>query len=62
MDLEKIRKIRELKDAKLKSSKFDNPEIILRNYQKIGVANLFLCKNMLLGDDVGLGKTCQMIF
>jgi len=72
MDLkEKLRSIRENKkfdivpSPYLKSTFIDEygseHKVELRQYQKIGIANMIYCPNFILGDDTGLGKTLQML-
>lgn len=70
MSIESIRKIRAggIKDLPasmyLKSHFESNGESIkisLRDYQKIGVANMLVSPKTILGDDTGLGKTLQVL-
>lgn len=71
MSLEKIREIRALKEPKLRASPFlkdrfvdeygVEAEVVLRDYQKIGILNLCTMPRMILGDDTGLGKTIQVL-
>lgn len=65
--LEKIRKLRKKEDVNLPYTRYsrtemaDGSKIILRNYQKIGVANMLITPHMILGDDTGTGKTVQIL-
>jgi len=56
-----LEKIRNSKTIKLKPNKYLKPEVQLRYYQTIGVANMYMMKRTVLGDETGTGKTLQAI-
>ena len=69
--LEKLRKIRQSQDLKLKPSPYLKKTYIdeygieqpvhIRNYQASGIMNLCQVQRMCLGDDTGLGKTLEAL-
>ena len=69
--LDQLRDIRGRADMTIKPSPYlrgkfvnDNGEeadVVVRNYQKIGIMNLLMVPSMLLGDDTGLGKTLEVL-
>ena len=69
--VEKLRKIRQRKDLKLRKSTYlketfttfggDERELKLRYYQVQGILHLITVKRFILGDGTGLGKTLQSI-
>lgn len=71
VELDQLREIRKREDMALRPSPYlkdsfvnDNGEVAkvsVRNYQKIGIMNLLMVPQMLLGDDTGLGKTLEVL-
>lgn len=63
----KLREIRNSETLNLPGSPFLKPSfgngdpIVLRNYQKTGIANMLMAPRTILGDDTGLGKTIQVL-
>lgn len=70
-ELEQLRDIRTREEMALKPSPYlkgrfvndngEEAEVVIRNYQKIGIMNLLMVPEMLLGDDTGLGKTLEVL-
>ncbi len=67
-NIEAVRCLRQRSDMTIKPSPYlktkldnSNVDVVLRNYQKIGVMNMLLSPKMILGDDTGLGKTLQVL-
>lgn len=58
---EQVKKIRQSKNAALKTCKYIKETTKFRYYQVVGILNILLCKRMVLGDGAGLGKTLQTI-
>lgn len=70
-DLESLRAIRLKEEMTIKPSPYlkdryvndngEEAEVVVRNYQKIGIMNLLMVPWTLLGDDTGLGKTLEVL-
>jgi SWI/SNF-related matrix-associated actin-dependent regulator 1 of chromatin subfamily A len=56
-----LKKLRASKTATLKPCSFLKESTQLRYYQVVGATNLMCLSRMILGDSVGLGKTCELI-
>jgi len=57
----KLLEIRQASKLSLRPNPFIRPETDLRNYQVQMVMHLLLLNKMVVGDDVGLGKTVELI-
>lgn len=70
-DLEKLRQIRSMQNMSLKPSPYlsdtyvdeygETHSLEVRNYQRIGIMNMCMMPQTILGDACGLGKTLQML-
>lgn len=56
-----VDKIKSSPNLTLKVKKYLRPEIRVRQYQIVGATVLWYCKNFLLADACGLGKTLQVL-
>lgn len=71
VEMDQLREIRKREEVTLKPSPFlrdsfvndlgEEAKVSVRNYQKIGIMNLLMVPQMLLGDDTGLGKTLEVL-
>ncbi len=57
----KLLSIRTATELKVKKNPYLRDEIVLRHYQVQMMIHLFILKRMVVGDDCGTGKTCQVI-
>jgi SNF2 family DNA or RNA helicase len=70
-EFEQLREVRRREEMALKPSPYlkdkyvndfgEEAEVVVRNYQKIGIMNLLMVPWTLLGDDTGLGKTLEVL-
>lgn len=56
-----LQKVRASKTVYLKPTSSLRSDVVLRYYQSIGTYHLLKVPRMVLGDSMGLGKTCQVI-
>lgn len=70
-EFEQLRELRKKEELTIKPSPYlkdryandygEEAEVVVRNYQKIGIMNLLMVPWTLLGDDTGLGKTLEVL-
>lgn len=71
IDIEKIRSMRKMENFTLKPTPYikekfidetgQEHDVVLRNYQKVGIFSMISTLSLVLGDSTGLGKTLQAL-